>query len=375
MVLQLRDEGLLSLDDRLGDRLPDVPHDVTVRQALAHVSGMQREPLGDVWDTLVQPDATALVRGFAEAERVGRPHTRWHYSNLAYAVLGQVIERLDGRPWREALRSRLLEPLEMNRTTVGFVDDGHVTGYFVPPFHDVPREEPVIDLRAMNPVGGLASTARDLARWSAFVAAPDPAVLSPDTLEEMCQPQVLTDVDRWTTGMGLGFFLHRSASGRTWVGHDGGMPGHSTALLTHRESGTGGIALMSSTSSPDPTALAIALADRVVDDVPGDDEPWRPGTSVPEELAGIIGRWYSEGRGFTFSVREGRLEARQDGAPATRAPSVFEAESPDHLRTVSGRERGELLRVTRADDGRVDRLHWATYLCTREPLGFGEHLP
>ena len=253
MVLQLRDEGRLSLDDRLGDHLPDVPHDVTVRQALAHVSGMQREPLGDVWDTLVQPDATALVRGFAEAERVGRPHTRWHYSNLAYAVLGQVIEHLDGRPWWEALRSRLLEPLEMSRTTVGFVDEGHVTGYFVPPFHDVPREEPVIDLRAMNPVGGLASTARDLARWSAFVAAPDPAVLSPDTLEEMCQPQVLTDVDRWTTGMGLGFFLHRSASGRTWVGHDGGMPGHSTALLTHRESGTGGIVLMSSTSSPDPT--------------------------------------------------------------------------------------------------------------------------
>jgi hypothetical protein len=30
--------------------------------------------------------------------------------------------------------------------------------------------------------------------------------------------------------------------------------------------------------------------------------------------------------------------------------------------------------VTRGEDGRVDRLHWATYLFTREPLGFGEHL-
>ena len=189
----------------------------------------------------------------------------------------------------------------------------------------------------------------------------------------MCQPQVLLDTERWNGGMGLGFFVHRAPSGRTWVGHDGGMPGHLTSLLTHRESGTGGIVLMSNTAGPDPSALAIQLAEKVVDDVPVEDEPWRPGTAVPEELAGIIGRWYSEGRGFTFSVREGRLEARQDGAPATRPPSVFTAEAPDRYRTESGRERGELLRVTRDESGAVDRLHWATYLFMREPLGFGEH--
>jgi CubicO group peptidase (beta-lactamase class C family) len=374
MLMQLRDEGRLALDDLLADHLPDVGHPVTVRQALAHVSGMQREPLGDVWDTLEQPDAASLVRGFAEAERVGRPHTRWHYSNLAYAVLGQVVEKLDGRPWVESLDERLLRPLEMRRTTVGFVDDDHVTGYFVPPFHDVPREEPVLDLRAMTPVGGLASTARDLARWSAFVASPADEILSADTLEEMCQPQVLLDTERWNGGMGLGLFVLRTPSGRTWVGHDGGMPGHLTALLTHRESGTGGIVLMSNTAGPDPAALALQLAERVVEDLPVEDEPWRPGTSVPEELAGVIGRWYSEGRGFVFSVREGRLEARQDGAPASRAPSVFVAEGPDRYRTESGRERGELLRVTRDPAGAVDRLHWATYVFTRAPLGFGEHL-
>ena len=374
MLMQLRDEGRLTLDDLLADHLPDVGHPVTVRQALAHVSGMQREPLGDVWDTLEQPDAASLVRGFAEAERVGRPHTRWHYSNLAYAVLGQVVEKLDGRPWVESLDERLLRPLEMRRTTVGFVDDDHVTGYFVPPFHDVPRAEPVLDLRAMTPVGGLASTARDLARWSAFVASPPDEILSPDTLEEMCQPQVLLDTERWNGGMGLGLFVLRTPSGRTWVGHDGGMPGHLTGLLTHRESATGGIVLMSNTAGPDPAALALQLADRVVEDLPVEEEPWRPGTSVPEELGGVLGRWYSEGRGFVFSVREGRLEARQDGAPASRAPSVFVAEGADRYRTESGRERGELLRVTRDAAGAVERLHWATYVFTRAPLGFGEHL-
>jgi hypothetical protein len=131
---------------------------------------------------------------------------------------------------------------------------------------------------------------------------------------------------------------------------------------------------MNNTSSTDPTALAIKLADRVVDDLPVDDGPWRAGTALPEDLAGIVGRWYSEGRGFTFSVRQGRLEARMDGVPATRAPAVFVAEDRDRYRTESGRERGELLRVTRDDSGLAERLHWATYLFTREPLGFGEHL-
>jgi hypothetical protein len=74
-------------------------------------------------------------------------------------------------------------------------------------------------------------------------------------------------------------------------------------------------------------------------------------------------------------VRDGTLEARID-LPAAKGlpPSVFEKVGDDVYRTVSGRERGELLQVTRADDGTVRKLNWATYLFTREPLAFGENL-
>jgi CubicO group peptidase (beta-lactamase class C family) len=291
-----------------------------------------------------------------------------------YAVLGQLVARLDGRPWSDALRARLLDPLGMARTTVGFDDGPRATGYHVQPFHDVPWVEPVLDLRAMDPCGGLASTLTDLATWSGFVAEPDPEILSPDTVEEMCQPQLLIDPEGWGGAMGLGFFLLRSPTRRTWVGHTGGMPGQITGVFTHRESGTGGIVLMNSTSSPDPAAFAIALADHVIENDPVEAEPWQPGTRVPEELAPLLGRWFSEGAGFTFSVRQGRLEARADQAPADRAPSVFERIDADTYRTVSGRERGERLRITRDADGRVAKMNWATYLVTREPLGFGEHL-
>jgi CubicO group peptidase (beta-lactamase class C family) len=372
MVMQLRDEGRLGLDDRIADHLSEVTHGATVRQGLAHVTGLQREPVGDVWETLQQPTTEELLSGFADAEQIGRPLDRWHYSNVVYAVLGELVARLDGRSWEESLRARLLGPLELRRTSNGFDGGPRATGYYVAPFDDVPRPEPVLDLKAMAPCGGLASTADDLVRWSAFVADPDPDVLSPDTLEEMCQPQALRDVDGWTAGMGLGFFLARSATGRTWVGHTGGMPGHITGLFTHRESGTGALVLMSGSVTPAPDQLAVQLGEHVVTHDPAEPEPWSAGTELPAELAGVRGVWFLEGSPFVFSVVGGELQARHQDLPATSPPSVFERVGDDRYRTVKGRERGELLRVTRDDRGTPVKLMWAGYRGTREPLAFGE---
>ena len=82
MVMQLRDAGRLSLDDPIAAHVPEVTHPVTVRQGLSHLSGLQREPVGDIWETLARPDTAELLSGFTEAEQVGRPHDRWHYSNV-----------------------------------------------------------------------------------------------------------------------------------------------------------------------------------------------------------------------------------------------------------------------------------------------------
>lgn len=373
LVMQLRDEGKLSLDDTLDVHIPEVTHaGVTIRSALAHASGMQREPVGDVWETLRNPDREELVTGFNEAERVHAPHHLWHYSNLVYSMLGELVARIDGREWYDSLKARILDPLEMRRTTVGPLGSA-VTGYYVPPYSDVPVQEPLLDLKALAACGGLASTATDMARWSSFVADPVPEVLAEDTLEEMCEPLIMIDRERWAGAFGLGFMLLRSGN-RMYVGHTGGMPGHITGLFTHRETGTGGLVLMNSTSAPDPATFAIALADHVIDNDPVDDEVWRPGAAVPEELAGVLGLWYSEGAPFVFSVKQGRLEARAQALPEHKPSSVFEKVSDDVYRTVKGRETGELLRITRDADGRVTKMNWATYLVTREPYAFGEWL-
>jgi CubicO group peptidase (beta-lactamase class C family) len=372
-IMALRDEGKLSLDDPVEKFIGESTHEgITVRQMLSHVSGMQREPVGDVWDQLKFPDREQLVAGWNEAERVGKPHHRWHYSNLVYSILGEIVARLDNRSWLESIQARILDPLEMRRTTLG-LSGNVVTGYYLPPFTDVPVKEPVLDIGAMAACGGLASTAEDLAKWASFLANPVDEVLSKDTLDEMCQPQIMADVDRWQLGFGLGFMLLRLGE-RVFVGHTGGMPGHITGTFVHRPSGTAGIALMNATSAPDPAALATDLAVEVLENDPLPPEPWMPGTSVPDELVGVLGTWFSEGNPFVFSVKGGKLHARGAAAPAHKPPSVFAKLGDDLYRTESGREAGELLRITRDSSGVPVKLYWATYLCTREPLGFGQWL-
>ena len=222
--MQLRDEGRLDLDDPIDRHLTGLTHGgVTIRSMLAHVSGMQREPVGDVWETLDNPDRAQLLAGFNEAERVHRPHHVFHYSNLAFSVLGELVAQLDGREWVESLRARLLEPLGLIRTTLEPTAPV-VPGYFVPPYSDVPVLEPRVDLKALAPCGGLYSTAEDLARWSAFVADPPSESVQPPTpSEEMLQPQIMMDALRWGGAFGLGFMLMRSGD-RVYAGHTGGFP-------------------------------------------------------------------------------------------------------------------------------------------------------
>ncbi|HSS68866.1 MAG TPA: serine hydrolase, partial [Nocardioidaceae bacterium] len=120
--------------------------------------------------------------------------------------------------------------------------------------------------------------------------------------------------------------------------------------------------------------VAVDLAEHVLEHDPAEMEIWTAGTELPDEFTGILGRWFTEGSAFSFTVEKGRLQAIADGAPSRRKPSVFVKVADDVYRTESEREVGELLRITRDERGVVTRMHWATYVMTREPLAFGEHL-
>jgi CubicO group peptidase (beta-lactamase class C family) len=386
LVMQCRDDGLLTLDDPIARHLPVKAHgELTVGRMLAHLSGLQREPFGDVWDTMQAPDVETLLAQLDRAEQVLPPGRRFHYSNLAIALLGHLVGRLRGGTWEEALRERILDPLGLQDVAV--TPERPVPGYQVDAWSDYAHPEPLDDFGAVGPAAQLWSTAADLARWAAFLADPremDPngTVLAAATVEEMRVPQAVTEDVLWARAFGLGLIVQPQPGGErvVHVGHDGAMPGFLAAAYGRvggaaTPKGLGVASLGSSGTAAEICELPHELLAAVVEHDPADIEPWVPGPQAPPEYRSALGRWWGEGFEYTLSWHDGALHARAVETAAKRPPAVFapvEGE-PDLFRTVSGREAGELLRLTRDEDGRVVRLHWATYRFTRGQETFDGH--
>ena len=368
-ILQLRDAMVLGLDDPLRTHIPEAPPGPTVADALSHLSGFQREPPGEIWETMIPPTREELLGGLEDAERVLRPGEAWHYSNLAFGLLGEVVARRTEGEYEPALRARVLEPLGLART--GFEPQPpSATGYFVDPYSDRVTVEPDPDVKGpVAAMGWLWSTVDDLARWADFLATGHDGVLARETLDEMARARTMADQGAWTLGWGLGLELYRRGD-RVFAGHGGAMPGMLAGLVVHRAERTGAAVLTNTGAEAKPEALALDLATAALDALPRTPEPWRPGEPVPVELEGVLGLWWTEGEQIVLSLHGGRFQADLvNGAPG-RKVSWFEPAGPDRWRVVEGRERGELLRAVRDETGAVAKLYFVTYPLTREPSSF-----
>ncbi|MFR9778322.1 serine hydrolase domain-containing protein [Micromonospora sp. MS34] len=366
LVMQQRDAGRLALDDPLDKHLPGTPVGaLTVRQLLGHASGLQREPDGDWWERTEGVDLATLLAGLTPEKIAHPPHRVYHYSNLAYGLLGGALERITGTPWAELLRERLLEPLDMRRTTY-HPTEPYARGYVVHPWHETLREEPRTDTAAMAPAGQLWSTVADLSRWAAFLADPDPQLLAPDTLTEMCAPVVISDLDSWTGGHGLGVELYRVGE-RVYLGHGGSMPGYVAGLAVHRPSRTAVVDFANSyglRGGHHIVGLAREVLTLVLDAEPAPPAPWRPAAVPAAELAELTGRWWWMGGEYEF---RGDPAGDLVGGPVGKPLLRFTPEGPDRWRGRSGSQDGEILTVIRDGSGRPVALDIATFVFTRTP--------
>ena len=370
-ILQLRDARVLDLDDELRRHVPEVPAGVTVRDALSHLTGLQREPAGEIWESLEPPSREELLAGLEDAERVLRPQEAWHYSNLAFGLLGEVVARRAGGTVEDAFRERILEPLGLERT--GFDPPGpRATGYYVDPFSDRVTVEP--DLLVEGPtaaMGWLWSTVDDLARWADFLATGRDGVVSRATLDEMARVRTMVDESGWTAAWGLGLGLYRRGS-RVLAGHGGAMPGFLAGVYVHRPERTGAAVLTNTTANASVETLALDLAEAVLEAMPRRAPLGRPDEGAPDDVAPFLGPWWSEGSELVLTWRGGRLRLELVDGPVGRDVSWLERETDDRWRVVEGRELGEVLRVVRDEGGRPVKLYVATYPLTRAPAAFGE---
>ena len=334
-VMQLVEAGKLDLDaplDRYGEGLlPVNPFSdtvpMTLRQLLCHRSGIAREaPIGGYFDSS-QPSLSRTVSSIAQTVLVNPPNTKARYSNIGPSIAGHIVERVAGSSFGPYQRERILSPLGMTDSSWSLeaaprerlitasmrVADGQ--GGFGR------RVAPVFNI-GEAPAGNLFSTAEDLARFLAMLAAggrgPGGRILGAESLAQMWMPQLTTEPE----GYGLGFVVGRLL-GHKSVSHNGAVYGHSASLVLLPEAGLGAVVLGNEDLVSGRTrrlanqALSLMLTAGRAEEPPLAPPPLKLSPGV---LAAFCGDYESQSFWAELRIEEGRLAANISGQPTRLTP-------------------------------------------------------
>lgn len=312
-LLALRDEGKLSLDDRLDAHLPEAkglrhtPGDVravTLRELLSHVSGLPR--LGGFDYTRPDRDVTeAEVLASLRTSVADAPDTSYLYSNFGMGLVGLVVGRAARAPYRDVVRDKLLVPLGMTQTAFdekSFAPDVVARGY-KSRFAESP--EPAWRLGASEGAGGMYASLTDMAKWVAFQLDAWPprdggteGPLARASRREAHTPRFLTGftadtkgspkgtLDAQATGVGLAWHTRTTCAYERLVEHGGAIDGYNAQIVFAPDRGFGVVVL---TNALDGGAAAIG--DEVLDLLANDPAlaPREPAGSTT--LAALVGKF------------------------------------------------------------------------------------
>jgi D-alanyl-D-alanine carboxypeptidase len=267
LLLQLADEGALSLDDTLAQYVEGVTggDEITLLE-LANMSSGNADYVNEAFVTDWQADPDRIftlselnsyVKGLP-AEFA--PGTEYIYTNANTNLLGGVIEAVTGKPYAEVLDERILQPLGQTGTT--YITD--VTDWADPhPIGYLPRDGALVgqdeNPSILGAAGSLFSTLDDGRVWAETLGTG--ALLEPETqeLRQIGHPIPKPPYDRYAVGMG-------ETNG--WLGHNGEGIGFTAATFHDPETGASIVVYMNESDLPDKThpadtafrALAEVLA-------------------------------------------------------------------------------------------------------------------
>jgi D-alanyl-D-alanine carboxypeptidase len=267
-ILQLQEQGKLSIDDPLAKYLPSFPHasEVTLRQLLNQISGLRdytHDPGIATAMSTVQ-DATDTIVAYVAKPLDFPPGTKWAYSNTNYWVLGKVIAAVSGMSYEDYIREHIFKPAGMTHS--GFIsDESTMNDFAVPYWHGLKNDGPVAPAPAMfeswpGAAGGIVSTVGDLAAWDAALASGK--VISHDSYVLMSSPGKLVDGKPTTYGMGLVPDKH---DGHARVWHNGGTLGSVTENATYPNDHLDIIVLENDTLA-EPSAVESAVLETMYPD-------------------------------------------------------------------------------------------------------------
>jgi CubicO group peptidase (beta-lactamase class C family) len=244
-IMQLRDRGLLSLDDAVVDYVPELRgvhnefgsmEDITIRHLLSHSGGFRGGTWpwdgGQAWQPHEPTEWSQLVAMLPYTQIHFEPGSQFSYSNPGIIFLGRIIENVTGDVYEAYVDKNIFRPLGMRRAYFDLTP-WHLLPYRSNQFFYYEGEEvPIpggLDFNTGITVsnGGLNAPIPDMARYLAFLMGSPrgdqdaAAVLSRSSLEEMWQTVVpISEQDIGIETMGLSFFLLEN-DGNRFIGHTG----------------------------------------------------------------------------------------------------------------------------------------------------------
>ena len=280
-------------------------------------------------------------------------------------------------PYQDYVRERLFEPVGLTRVSFE-PEPPAANGYLAQPYADGVWDTIGVETGAWASAGQLWGTAGDICRWGAFLADPDESVLASSSAEEMRtvqadrRPRALA-VGLWArpraaplySTTGAVFAGAASSQDRIWRARRLDARLHRAPLFSAKEKVVA--PALTNESEAALGDLGLALAQTTIEEWPVAPETWRIGEPPPDDVVPLLGIWFMEAARLVFRWREGKLEARFDGSPDWQPPLVYERETDDRWRTVSGPGARRGAALERGPDGSVARMVWAGYPVTREP--------
>jgi D-alanyl-D-alanine carboxypeptidase len=371
LILQLREEGLIDLDEPLASYLPwfEVGSEhapITIRHVLTHSSGL-----------MVGADVSANSRydvwALRDCEVGFPPGSEYLYSNVGFRTLGFVVEDLTGMRYAEAIRTRVLLPLDLHAVDPEITSDGrHRLAVAYERLHDdrpPRRADPWIPapwVETGTGDGAQAGTVEDLAGFLRMLLKRGEGLISRESFELMTTPAIEAD-DGWWYGCGLEL---RERRGRREIRHGGSMPGFGATMLGDLDSGLGVTIAVNATDEHDRLEEA---ADAVLDFFREGAAPFVPDPLAIDEPAEFSGVYVGEAGRLTVVADGDRLVL--DGTPLEpRGTDRFFADRPDlalyHLafhrendRVVAAKHGGDVYPREGVDLGPVPSTppEWSTY--------------
>lgn len=232
-ILQLMEQGKLSLQDDLTKFIPDYPthgKKITVEHLLTHTSGIASYTEMKQWTPEVQRKdftPTELIDFFKNEPMDFEPGTKWNYSNSGYILLGYIIEKVSGQSYADYISEHIFKPLGMLHSCYGNVEPlikGRASGYSQN--GSGYENAPYLSMTQPYAAGSLASTVEDLCIWTQ--ALHSGKVIKPESLKKAITPCILPDGTNTHYGFGL---QTGNLLGSPTVEHSGGIHGFLSDLI------------------------------------------------------------------------------------------------------------------------------------------------